>query len=110
MLNVKECLHSEVLPSIDEALACFHNFTLCTVWFIAQLDIFTRCDLALLLNLLALDFVTHLVTVGESVVLADLAKDIGLPNLCRDERLFQLETFFFNALWDINFDVGLIVC
>lgn len=40
--------------------------------------------------------------VCERIILANLAKDVGLPNMCGYERLFELESFFLDSIWDIN--------
>jgi len=108
-LNVEEGLNCEVLPIIDEALACFHDLALRQVWVRVQLNVFTCRNLALLLNLLTLDLIAHLMTVGKGIILSDFAQDVSLPNLSRDERLFKLEAFFLNANGDVNLDIGLVI-
>ena len=110
MLQIEEGLNHEVLAVINEAYASFPYFLLRKIWAVTEFNVLTGCHLTLLLNLLAIYFIAHLVTVGESVVLADFAKNVSLAHLCRDERLFKLETFFLDAFRHIDLRVEFVSC
>lgn len=87
VIDVQESFNHEVLALVDETLSRFLDFSLRMVGILDQLYELTRRNLSLLLDFLAIDFVAHLVTVGECVVLAHLAQNVSLADSGRDERL-----------------------
>ena len=73
VLDIEESFDRKVLAVVDEALARFHDFTLRQIWTITQFNVLASSNLALLLDLLAFDFVSHLMTISECIVLTDFA-------------------------------------
>ena len=87
VIDVQESFNHEVLALVDETLSRFLDFSLRKVWILDQLYELTRRNLSLFLDFLAIDFVAHLVTVGECVILAHLAQNVSLADSGCDESL-----------------------
>lgn len=49
-------------------------------------------------------------TVSKRVVFADFAKNVCLTNLSRNERLLELEAFFFYSGWHVDFWTRFVCC
>ena len=108
MLHIIEGLNHEVLALEYEALSCFGDFTLGHIRIFAQLDIFTCRYLSLLLDFLAIDFIAHLMTVRERIILANLTQKIGRSYLSCHERLLELESFLFHTNGNVELRIGLV--
>ena len=106
--NVQESFDHEVLSLEDEALPQLLNRVPRGVRVLTQLDVVSCTDLALLLDFLTFNLISHLLTVSEGVVLANLSQNVSLADCSCDECLFKLESLNFDAVRNVELGVRLL--